>query len=338
MRPTDFARSLTTFLSKYLPGERGISPNTIASYSFTFSLYLSFMHQCMHINAASLELKDITKDNVVGFLDWLQSARKCSDATRNVRLAAVHSFFKYLQYHQPIHLSEWQRILSIKVKKTKKDTIKHLSLEAMKLLLAQPDTSVSRGRRDLTMLALMYDCGARVQEIIDLTPAAIRFQKPFTVKLVGKGNKARIIPLIEAQVLHLQQYVKEHELLSVYRVNEPLFYNSRGTNLTRAGINAILKKYGEKARAECSGVLPDRISCHMLRHSKSMHLLQAGVILIYIRDFLGHESIQTTEIYARADSKQKKEAIEKAYVNLVNKEAPVWVNNENLLVWLKSLR
>jgi integrase/recombinase XerD len=338
MKPTDLAHSLTNFLSKYLPGERGISANTIASYSITFSLYLSFMNEHKKISADKLELKDITKESVVSFLDWLQSARNCSDATRNVRLAAIHSFFKYLQYHQPAHLSEWQRILSIKVKKTKKETIKHLSLEGIKLLLAQPDTSVAKGRRDLAMLALMYDCGARVQEVIDLTPAEIRFQKPYTIKLIGKGNKARIIPLIEAQVFHLQRYVKEHALLDVYRINEPLFYNSRRTKLTRAGINAILKKYADKAKAKCSNVLPDRISCHMLRHSKSMHLLQAGVILVHIRDFLGHESIQTTEIYARADSKQKKEAIEKAYVDLVDKETPVWIGNDNLLEWLKSLR
>ena len=140
MKPTDFSRNLTNFLSKYLPGERGMSTHTISSYKFTFVLFISFMEQQKKINVRKIELKDITKENVVEFLDWLQSNRKCSAATCNVRLAALHSFFHFLQYQHPENISEWQRILIIKVKKTKMETINYLSIDGIKLLLEQPDT------------------------------------------------------------------------------------------------------------------------------------------------------------------------------------------------------
>jgi integrase/recombinase XerD len=338
MKPTDFSRQLTDFLSKYLPGERGLSYNTISSYKFTFILLISFLELQKKIKVNKIELRDITKESVVEFLDWLQSHRRCSAATRNVRLAALHSFFRFLQYQLPENLSEWQRILSIKEKKSKKETINYLSIDGIKLLLEQPNISTNKGRRDLAMLALMYDCAARVQEIIDLEPSSIRLNKPFTIKIVGKGNKARIVPLMEQEVAHLKGYMKENDLLEIQSGKDPLFYNSRKEKLTRAGVNSILLKYVSMAKQKDPCLIPDKISCHSLRHSKAMHLLQAGVNLVYIRDFLGHESVQTTEIYARADSKQKREAIEKAYVGITKKEAPSWMKNDNLLNWLKSFK
>lgn len=315
-----------------------MSTHTISSYKFTFVLFISFMEQQKKINVRKIELKDITKENVVEFLDWLQSNRKCSAATCNVRLAALHSFFHFLQYQHPENISEWQRILSIKVKKTKMETINYLSIDGIKLLLEQPDTSTYKGRRDLAMLALMYDCAARVQEIIDVEPSSIRLNKPFTIKIVGKGNKARIVPMMEEEILHIRRYMTENRLLEVHSRTGPLFYNSRKEKLTRVGINSILKKYVNMAREKNSTLIPDKISCHSLRHSKAMHLLQAGVNLVYIRDFLGHKSVLTTEIYARADSKQKREAIEKAYVGIIKKETPSWIENDNLLEWLKSFK
>ena len=188
------------------------------------------------------------------------------------------------------------------------------------------------------MLALMYDCAARVQEIIDLEPSSIRLNKPLTIKIIGKGNKARIVPLMDQEIVHLKGYMKENDLLQIHRRRDPLFYNSRQEKLTRAGVNCILLKYASLARPKNPGLIPEKISCHSLRHSKAMHLLQAGVNLVYIRDILGHESVQTTEIYARADSKQKREAIEKAYAGIIKKEAPSWMKNDNLLEWLKSFK
>ena len=282
MKPTDFSRNLTTFLSKYLPGERGMSPHTISSYKFTFVLFISFMEKQKGLNVSKIELKDITKESVVEFLNWLQSNRKCSDATRNVRLAGIHSFFRFLQYQHPENLSEWQRILSVKAKKSKTEAINYLTIDGIKLLLEQPDTSTHKGRRDLAMLALMYDCAARVQEISDLKPTSIRLNKPYIIKIVGKGNKARIVPLMEEEILHIKRYMTENKLLEAHSGMNPLFFNSRKEKLTRAGINSILKKYANMARIKDPSLIPEKISCHSLRHSKSMHLLQAGVNLVYI--------------------------------------------------------
>lgn len=338
MKPTDFSKHLTDYLSKYLPGERGLSANTIHSYKVTFILLIHFIEAEKKIPVTKLSLKDLTQESVVEFLNWLQGTRRCSDSTRNVRLAALHSFFHFLQYSVPENMNEWQRILSIQVKKAKKRSMTYLTLEGIKLLLAQPDLGTKKGRRDLALLALMYDSAARVQEIIDLTPSHLRLTQPFTIKLLGKGNKARIVPLMEQQVVHLRAYMEKNHLLQPHANGYPLFYNSRKEKLTRAGVGHILQQYARMARQKGPRLIPDKISPHSLRHSKAMHLLGAGVNLVYIRDILGHESVQTTEVYARVDSKQKREAIERAYTEVIKREEPAWVDNDNLLEWLKSFR
>lgn len=336
MQPTDFSKSLTDFLTCYLPGERGASKNTIASYKDTFILFLTFLKESRGVLAERLTLSQITKETIVGFLSWLEEERHCCAATRNVRLAALHSFFKYLQYQNPENLMEWQCILSIPVKKTKKPGISYLPVEGIRLLLECPNQSTRNGRRDLALLSLMYDSGARVQEIIDLTPSMVRLDLPCTVKLIGKGNTARIVPLLEQQVKFLRIYMTEQRLLEPYANMYPLFSNSRREKLTRAGVNYILAKYAKQARMKEPALIPEKLSCHCLRHSKAMHLLQSGVNLVYIRDILGHSSVQVTEIYARTDSRQKREAIEKAYSDVSPKEAPSWLTNDDLLSWLRS--
>jgi integrase/recombinase XerD len=336
MKPTDFSYYLTSFLSKYLPSEVGFGKNTIASYKDTFILFLTFLKDVKDIPADRLTLDMITKDMAVQYLEWTENERRCSAATRNVRLAAIHSFAHFLQYQNPDNLLEWQRILSIPVKKTEKKTINYLTLDGIKLLLKMPDQSTAVGRRDLTLLTLLYDTGARVQELIDLTPSQIRFDKPYTVKLVGKGYKARIVPLMEPTKLLLNRYMEEQRLVESSANMHPLFFNKRKQKLTRAGVNYILAKYKGKAREEDNSLVPAALTCHCLRHSKAMHLLQAGVNLVYIRDILGHCSVQVTEIYAKADSRQKREAIEKAYTDVTPKEVPVWHRDDDLLDWLKN--
>ncbi|MGH4120946.1 site-specific integrase [Clostridium sp.] len=338
MKPTDFSYYLTNFITKYLPNELGASHNTVASYRDTFILLLVYMRDIQKMPAEKITLNDICKKSIEEYLSWIESERKCSAQTRNVRLAAIHSFFKYLQYENPDNLAEWQRILSIPAKKAEKGTLNYMSLEGIKLLLKMPNVRSNGGRRDLALLSLMYDTAARVQEVIDLTPSMLRFEKPSTIKLIGKGNKARIVPLMDSQVIILKEYMKENQLLVPQANQYPLFYNKSHGKLTRAGVGYILDKYVNMARQRNSSIIPDKFSCHCLRHSKSMHMLQAGVNLVYIRDILGHCSIQTTEIYARADSKQKRKAIEEAYIDVLPKQQPKWQNNNNLLDWLKSFR
>lgn len=336
MKPTDFSYYLTNYLTKYLPDELGASPNTVASYRDTYMLFLIYLRDIHKIPVEKLCLKDITKNRVEAFLDWIETERNCSVQTRNVRLAAIHSYFKYLQYENPDNLLEWQRILSIPVKKCEKGTLNYMTLDGIKLLLEMPDQNTATGRRDLALLSLMYDTAARVQEVIDLTPAMVRLEQPYIIKLIGKGKKARIVPLMESQMQILRQYMEERNLLEPHANQYPLFSNKCHEKLTRAGVGYILDKYIQMARERNSSLIPEKFSCHCLRHSKSMHLLQAGVNLVYIRDILGHCSIQTTEVYARADSKQKREAIEKAYTEVVPKEQPQWQTNRNLLDWLKN--
>jgi site-specific recombinase XerD len=225
--------------------------------------------------------------------------------------------------------------------KDEKKSISYLTTEGIKLLLEQPDSMTRNGRRNLALLALMYDTGARVQEMIDLTPESLRIEsKPYTIRLFGKGRKSRIVPLMEEQIVILKRYMEENHLFENHKQKHPLFFNSRNERLTRAGVTYILKTCANMARQVNQELIPCFICCHSLRHSKAMHLLQSGVNIVYIRDLLGHVSTQTTDIYARADSKQKREALEKAYLDLVPEKAKKrdWDKNQDLLNWLKGLQ
>jgi site-specific recombinase XerD len=287
-----------------------------------------------------LGLKHLTRSSVLGFLAWILETRKCSPATRNYRLAAIHSFCWYLQYAVVEMMEQWQKILTIKAMRTEGASLNYLSAEGVKLLLEQPDTSTWNGRRHLAILSLMYDTGARVQEIADLTVDSVRINhEPYTIILFGKGRKARIVPLVKEQVRILREYMEENHLDETSKGAMPLFFSNRHEKLTREGIAYILATYTNMARKVSPDLIPERISCHSLRHSRAMHLLQAGVNLVYIRDLLGHVSVQTTDIYARADSKAKREALEKAYADLVpNRDSDrAWEKSRDLRDWLRDL-
>ena len=199
---------------------------------------------------------------------------------------------------------------------------------------------MDNGIRHLAILSLMYDTGARVQELADLMVDSVRIShEPYTIRLFGKGRKARIVPLVKEQAVILQEYMKKFHLDDNNKGTSPLFFNNRHEKLTRKGIAYILATYANLARKESPELIPERMSCHSIRHSRAMHLLQAGVNLVYIRDLLGHVSIQTTDIYARADSKAKREALEKAYADLVpNRDTDKdWERNKDLRDWLRCL-
>ncbi|WP_123862145.1 tyrosine-type recombinase/integrase [Chryseobacterium artocarpi] len=215
----------------------------------------------------------------------------------------------------------------------------YLSTDGIKLLLKQIPNKSRESIRDLAMLTLLYDTGCRVQELIDLKPSCIRFEYPCHIRVTSKGNKQRDIPLKKEQLEFLQQYIDEYNLNRAEFQKKELFFNRARGKLTTAGVTYILKKYADEARKENGSLIPKQISPHIIRHSKAMHLLQGGVNLVYIRDFLGHVSIQTTEIYARADSKQKREALESVYEDVVPEKGKKgsWENNDGLKDFLKSL-
>jgi len=265
MKPTNFSKYISDFITRYLTDEKGASPNTIAAYRDTFVLLLNFIQDMKHIKIEKLTLEKITKKTIIEFLDWIQEERKCSNSTRNARLAAIHSFYQYLQYESLDYLHECQKILSIKFKKIKKESINYLTIEGIKLLLQQPDASSLKGRRDLALLSLLYDSGARVQEIIDLVPSMLRLSKPATIKIIGKGNKARLVPMLNAQTKLLKNYIAENRLNEPFKNMYPLFFNSRKERLTRAGVNYIVQKYVGMARTENALIIPEKISCHSFR-------------------------------------------------------------------------
>lgn len=338
MKTTDFARYLTDFMAKYLPTECGASPQTIKTYSHAFSLLLLFFKENEMMKPESVCLKDITKDRVIRFLNWLEKERGCSASTRNNRLAALHSFFNYLQYRNVEGLAQWQEILSIKRKKTSSPEISYLTVDGIRLLLNQPDLKTRIGRRDFVLLGLMYDSGCRVQELINLTLGDIRQGENVTVRLLGKGNKVRITPLSKEEASNLLTYVMEFGLDGNESVTKPLFPNPQGNRLTRMSVLNIVKKYTDMARTRNPDIIPVDLSCHSLRHSKAMHMLEAHINLVYIRDFLGHSSVTTTEVYARASEKMKMEALAKLDRSIVKEGKTSWQKDKGLLAYLKDLQ
>ena len=337
MKNTNFARTLTRFLSEHLPGQRNVSTNTIKSYRDTFKQLLQFCDLELNIKPEHLTFDKIKAETIRDFLHWLEKTRNVSINTRNQRLAAIHSFYRYTQAEHPVILLECQRILGIPFKKREKKTFDYLSQESLKHILEQPDTAKKRGRRDLTIMATLYDTGARVQELIDLKTGNVRLTKPATITLTGKGNKKRSVPIMEKTRTLLENYMKENRLLENGYQDHPLFYNSSRHPFTRPGITYILKKYLKQAKESHPEVLfPKSIHPHMVRHTKAMHLLEAGVNLIYIRDLLGHENVTTTEIYLRANTETKRKALESAYMEVVTQDIPVWDEDTDLLNWLQD--
>lgn len=334
--PTDFALHLHRFFTEHLTKNRKLSKNTVASYRDCFKLLLVFFKEKREVTPDKLTLSRIDSDTIIAYLDWLQDERKCSDSTRNSRLAALHSFFSYLQAKDPIEMIRYQRIMSIPIKKSQRPIIKHLTLEQVKNLLAQPDSRTRKGRRDLVLLSVLYDTASRVQEICDMRVRDICLEYPSQITITGKGNKTRITPIIGNTVTLLKAYIKENHMDNNSHLDHPLFFNQRKEALTRSGITHILNKYFIKLQDNTLV----KISPHILRHSKAVHLLQSGVSLEVIREILGHVSIQTTEIYAKMDIDTKRKALEQAYNpdTLPQIEEDVnWWDNPDLMMFLGNL-
>lgn len=337
MKETDFARYLTQFLSMYLPGQIGSKRNTQLAYRDSFSLFLRYCRDQEGLPPEKLTVAKVDRELVLHFLQWLEDDRNCKTATRNQRLAAIHSFFSFLMVENPQYMQQSQKILAIPMKKTDKPPLMYLPLDSIKGLLEQPDKATAKGRRDAVLLSLLYDTGARVQELVDLKVCNVALNDAVTIILTGKGGKSRIVPLMKPTGELLRQYIEGAGLSSPAYSRNPLFTNRGNRPLTRAGVTYILKKYARQAQAAGVKNISGKITPHWLRHSKAMHLLQAGVNLVYIRDLLGHSDISTTEIYARADEKMKRKALMDAYDSPSSDELPAWKKDKDLLDWLKSL-
>ena len=338
--PPDLAgRWLAKFFTDHLAGERAASPRTMASYRDAMKLLLIWFKDAERIPPEKLRLSDIDRARVLGFLDWLEAERNCSPSTRNQRLAVIKSFSRYTAVEQPDRLDQVTQILAIRQKKTPAPDLGHLSADEVKTLLAEPGTASARAVRDTVLLALAYDTAARVQELCDLDVADIRRANPMTVMISGKGSKTRYVPVMDPTaelVLDYLEHLGHHPGLGADA--DPLFHGPNHSRLTRSGVTKLLARHVRAVRARdpswASG-LP--VTPHTLRRSRAMHLFQAGVNLIYIRDLLGHADVSTTEIYARADAEIKRRAIENAYEPLTPDVLPDWTVDTSLISWLDSL-
>jgi integrase/recombinase XerD len=337
MKPTDFAKHLTEFLTVYLPSHRNVSKNTIYSYRDTFKLLIKYCQEKENIPAERITLDTLSKKLLISFLEWVEIERGCCISTRNQRLAAIHSFFRYVQSEEPSGIFHFQKIMVIPMKRANKTLIEHLTPEAIKLILEQPDKNTQKGRRHLTLMSILYDTGARVQELIDIRICDVILENPAIIILTGKGGKKRRIPIMKNSTLLLEAYLSENKLNKPWKNKYPLFTNYQHNKLTKEGVSHIVSKYAEFAKKN-STVIPKKVRVHMFRHSKAMHLLQSGVNPVYIRDFLGHADLKTTEIYAKTDTETKRKAIENVYPDLVDSDLPDWNENQDLLEWLSKLK
>lgn len=336
---TTFSYAVSRFFKVYLPGERGFSENTITSYRDTFKQFLTYCKGSFGIEPEKLCLSDFSRDTVNGFLAKLENDGK-SVSTRNQRLAALKSFFGYVKFVFPEHLDIACEILAMRMKKQPEQVVNYMTVEGVACLLRQPNSGTKAGYRDMLILTLMYDSGARVSEVTQIRVGNIRTQTPATILLHGKGFKDRIVPLSVKTNALIKAYVEKESLAKPQGKDKYLFINHSGEPLTRAGVAYILQKYITQARVKDPDLIPEKFSPHCMRHSKAMHLLQAGVAIIYIRDFLGHKSIKTTEIYAKADSQSMRAALESAYADIQPIDPELtdsWDEDASLMRFLEEL-
>lgn len=335
-KATYFAQALADFLFSYLPDQRGLSENTIASYSDAITLFLTFCECELHISREKITIEDLSVSLVEKYLNWLEIDRHCSVSTRNQRQAALNSFFKYLQYKNPGYIIVFQQIHSIPRKTNKIQTVNHLTQAGVKAILSSPDLNTREGRRDFAILSLMYEAAARVSEVATLCVGDIHFNhNGSAVHLMGKGGKPRMVPLTKDISSFLKRYIKSESAHRICSAEDPLFCNRMGQRITRAGIAYILKKYAQEVWETSPDLLPARVYPHILRHSRAMHWLEAGIDLVYIKDLLGHSELLTTEVYAKLDTEMKRKVLDKVQpVHVSNVES--WTDDKSLMAWLSE--
>lgn len=336
MNKMDFANYVYSFFIKYLPSQRGLSSQTITSYSYSLTLFYQYCYSVKNIRQEKLTLDKISKTLIEDFISWLEIERKNSASTRNQRLSALKSLFLYIQSESVINTALCRDILSIPEKKTPVNPPKYLTVAETEVLFAMPDIQTKQGRRDLTLLLLLYDTGARAGELIELKGGDVVFGNNPTIKLFGKGRKTRVVPIMPKTADILRGYMRENSLLEQTQL---LFQNRSHTKLTTTGVSYILKKYVEQGKQLNQEMFNIAVSPHLLRSTKASHLVQGGANIFYVRDFLGHNSVVTTERYAKNNPEVVREAIKNASANLfVN--ADFYDKNEKfaMLEFLKTLQ
>ena len=332
---TTLALALQGFFTDYLPRQRALSPLTLQSYRDSLKLLLQFVVG-KSVDPSQLTVEQLSVEAVTAFLQSLETGRHNRVSTRNVRLSAVHSFFRYLGGQYPDHLGQAQRILSIPFKRTGSRQIEHFDTDEIQAVLRAVEVDPGQGGRDLALLSLMFNTGARVSEIVGLQTTDLCLTSPCSVLLRGKGRKERTCPLWPETAALLQKYIQHRGLPPTQSV--PLFLNDRGGRLTRFGIRLTLNKHIATAAQQRSSLKHKRLHPHSVRHSTAVHLLRSGVDLSTIAHWLGHVSVNTTNKYLSLDLEAKREALAKAKPLLTGRRCSgKWRKDRNLIAWLEAL-
>ena len=305
--PTAMARAIRGFFGDHLPRVRGMSAHTIHSYRDSLVLLLRFIAFCRRKDPVVLDFDDVNSDDIIAFLDHLEETRRNSASTRNVRLAAVHAFFRYVAAQHPERLEQCQRILGIPFKRSRSRQVEYLELEEIHAILSAINRSKPTGRRDHALIVTMFNTGARVHEVVGVRANDLQLIKPFHVLLRGKGGKTRICPLWPQTAGLLLELCKELALEP--GSSAPVFRNRYGTQISRFGVFYVLRKYVALVRVTMPTLAEKRLHPHSIRHSTAVHLLKSGVDIVTVSHWLGHASITTTNRYAAIDLEMKREAL-----------------------------
>lgn len=337
-----FFKHVRGFLMVYLPRNRCCSPHTVKAYRETIDLFRRFLQEEKSVAFPRITFERIDHELIYEFLAWLQNQRNSTASTRNQRLTGLKAFFHYCAMEDPALMALDLDIQQVRFQRVVRHRVEYMSESALKILLEQPDPHTPQGLRDRVLMILLYDTGARIQEMLDLTLKDIHLhdQTP-CVYLTGKGNKTRVVPLMEKTIAHLLEYLKSFH--PNQEQDQYLFYTrikgSKG-RMSDDNVAYFLKRYAKSAHELCPEV-PLRMHAHLFRHTRAMHLYQAGIPLSYIKDFLGHVSINTTDIYASTDTSMMRAALEKIQhggAEQVAPIAPVWQDNEEMLLRLCGLK
>ncbi len=337
MRNTDPGSLIRRFFEHHLVSERGLSGHTVLTYRDAWKLFLQFASTHHSKACTKLALEDLTADTVRQFLSHLEQKRKNTIQTRNNRLAAIHSFFKYLATIDPRHLNQCKAILGVPFKRRAARVPVYLEREEVLKVFAAIDVRTMRGQRDDALLRLLYNTGMRAQEVVSLDIHHLRLSRPYHVLIHGKGQKERTCPLWKETVQALKSYLERRAV----GLNDaaPLFVNADGNRLTRFGVRYIVAHRVAEAAAACPSLLTRKVTPHTWRHTTAMHLLQSNVDLRMIRSWLGHASIETTNTYVEIDLEMKRKTLQSCEKLLPapTMHGPSWQRNPDILSWLSKL-
>ena len=333
MRNPPFATLLSNFFLRYLAVERGVSPHTTASYRDSMKLLLQYSAIQYKCSVDQLVIENFSAPVVLEFLAQLESKRSNTIRTRNARLAAIQTFFRYVVGQEPSLAALCSPIMAIPAKKAVHPILGYLNEKELGHLLAQVDRFSRHGERDYLLLTLLYDTGARIQELLDLRPCDLHLQAPSFARVWGKGRRERLCPLLPQSANLVRKFLSSHG--RQLDEKEPLIRNGRGNPLGRHGARYILLKHLRRAANFMPTLARAGISPHTMRHTKGMHLLQSGVPLVMVKDFLGHVDMKSTEVYVQADLEMKRKALELAN-GPCPKQPPLRLSS-SLLNWLASL-